>query len=433
MTCETVLRLGQAVAQVCKQETGGRHRVVIGKDTRRSGDMLESALTAGICSMGVEVLLAGVLPTPAIAFLTRDLGASTGAVISASHNSFEDNGIKLFAHTGFKLPDAAEHEIEQFVAREGPPDAPVAPSALGKTDRLADAAERYKAFVKGTLPRGLTLAGLRVVIDAAHGAAYRVAPEVFEALGAEVVAVGVTPDGENINRGCGAVHPEQLRQTVVTQRAQLGVALDGDADRVILVDERGDVVDGDEALAMVAAEMLAHGTLKHATVVATVMSNIGLEVALRERGASLVRVQVGDRYVVEAMRGNGCNLGGEQSGHLIFLDHSTTGDGIIAGLRVARLMIERRRPLSELKRVMTKFPQVLVNVPVKQRRDLSTIAPLQECVARITAALHDRGRVVIRFSGTEPLVRVMVEGEHGDRVSAYAEEIAAVIRAQLGT
>lgn len=431
VTCETVLRLGQAVAQLCKKAAGRRHRVVVGKDTRVSGDMLESALTAGICSMGVDVLLAGVLPTPGIAFLTRDLGATAGAVISASHNPFQDNGIKLFAATGFKLPDAVEQEIEQLVVNGGRDLPRAAATQVGKAGRVDDAPRRYKSFVKNTLPRELSLRGLKIVIDGAHGAAYRVGPEVFEELGAEVVAIGVSPDGENINRGCGAVHPECLQAAVVAERAQVGVALDGDADRIILVDERGEVVDGDEVLAMVAADMLAEGTLKHATVAATVMSNVGLEVALRERGAHLVRVAVGDRHVVEAMRRNGYNLGGEPSGHLIFLDHHTTGDGIVAGLNVTRLMVERQRPLSELKRVMSKFPQVLLNVPVKERRDLQAIRPLQQAMARIAAALNDRGRVLVRYSGTEPVVRVMVEGEHPEQVSEYAAEIAAVIRAEL--
>lgn len=430
MSCETALRLGQAVALLCRRAAARRHRIVIGKDTRVSGDMLESALSAGICSMGVDVLLAGVLPTPGIAFLTRDLGASAGAVISASHNPFQDNGIKLFARTGFKLPDAAERQIEELVGNHG--DLPLAAAnQLGRAGRVEDAAQRYKSFVKRTFPNGRSLDGLKIVIDAAHGAAYRVGPEVLAELGAEVVAIGVAPDGENINRGCGAVHPESLQATVVAERAQVGIALDGDADRVILVDEGGQVVDGDEVLAMVAASMLADGTLKQGTVVATVMSNLGLEMALRERGAHLIRVPVGDRYVVEEMLRKGYNLGGEQSGHLILLDRNTTGDGIVAALSVVRLMVERQRPLSELKSVMAKFPQTLLNVPVKERRELQAIPAVRTAIARIAAALGERGRVLVRYSGTEPLVRVMIEGERAEQVSAYAAEIAAILRTEL--
>jgi phosphoglucosamine mutase len=431
ITCETMLRLGRAVTHYCRRGGAAAPRIVIGRDTRLSGDMLERALTAGICSAGGEALLAGVVPTPAVAYLTRALQASAGAVVSASHNPFQDNGIKFFDASGFKLPDEAERDIERVVLDGDRTELAAPAGALGTGRAIDDAAARYIEFLKGLVPNELILQGVRVAVDCAHGAAYRVGPELFRQLGAQVVAIGVAPDGVNINREGGATHPQRLQETVRAERAQLGIALDGDADRLILVDETGEVVDGDEVLAIVATDMLAHGTLKQGTVVATVMSNLGLEVALRDRGARLVRVQVGDRYVVEEMRQHGYNLGGEQSGHLVFLDHSTTGDGLLAALRVVRLMTDSQRPLSELKRVMTRFPQVLLNVTVKARRNLDDVQLVQQALTRVREALNDRGRVLVRYSGTEPLVRVMVEGEETDAVRAYAEEIAAVIRAEL--
>jgi len=432
MSAESALRLGRAAARVCRQNGPGRQHVVIGKDTRCSGDMLESALAAGICSAGVDAVLAGILPTPAIAFLTRSTGAGAGAVISASHNPFPDNGIKFFARSGFKLPDEAEEQIEQLLLSGNTADARPTGSEIGRVSALADAGIRYKEFLKACFPRHRSLAGLKIVVDCAHGAAYRVGPELLRELGAGVVAIGASPDGTNINSRCGAVHPEGLQQATRAEGAQLGVALDGDGDRAIFVDETGTVVDGDEVLAMVAAEMLARGTLKHATVVATIMSNIGLELALRERGARLVRVKVGDRYVVEEMLRGEYNLGGEQSGHLVFLDHTTTGDGLVAALTVAALMLEHQRPLSALKQVMTKFPQVLLNVPVARRAELDSLGKVRKMIDRVRAELGERGRVVVRHSGTEPLVRVMVEGEHVSRVQTYAEDIAAAVREELG-
>ncbi|MFI5397208.1 MAG: phosphoglucosamine mutase [Candidatus Binatia bacterium] len=433
VTAETTLRLGRAVAHFCRKDVTGRQRIVVGKDTRWSGDMLENALAAGICSLGVDVLLTGPVPTPAVAFLTRSTQAAAGAVISASHNPFQDNGIKFFAASGFKLPDEVEEGIEQLVFDDAADRLHPTGNEIGKVSHINDAGDRYRNFLKGFLPARLSLAGLKIVIDCAHGAAYRVGPELFRELGAEVVAIGVNPDGVNINQHCGAVHPERLQEAVIAERAHLGIALDGDADRGIFVDEAGAVVDGDEVLAMAATEMLARGTLKHATVVATVMSNIGLEVALRERGVRLVRVKVGDRYVVEEMRRHDYNLGGEQSGHLVFIDHSTTGDGLMSALTVARLLVERQRPLSELKRVMMKFPQVLLNVPVVRRGELETLPNVQRTLDKVAAELGDRGRVVVRYSGTEPLVRIMVEGEQQLQVQAYAHEIAAAIRSELVT
>lgn len=432
MTAPTALRLGRAVAQRCRRQGSEGQGIVVGKDTRWSGDMFETAVAAGICSAGVDVLLAGILPTPAIAFLTRSLAAGAGAVISASHNPFHDNGIKLFGPSGFKLSDEVEESIEQLALAADAGGRSPTGRDIGRVSVLDDAGERYKRSLKGCLPAGDTLAGIKMVIDCAHGAAHRVGPEVFRELGARVVAIGTSPDGENINLGCGALHPQRLQEAVQAEGAQLGVALDGDADRAIFVDETAAVVDGDEVLAMLAAEMLARGTLRHATVVATILSNIGLEIALRERGARVARVNVGDRYVVEEMLRHGYNLGGEQSGHVVLLDHATTGDGLVAALTVVRLMLERQRPLSALRRVMTKFPQVLLNVPVGRRTELNSLPSVRQGIERVRTQLGDRGRVVVRYSGTEPLVRVMVEGEQPQRVQAYAEEIAAVLRAELG-
>ena len=429
MTCETALRLGRAVAQRCRSNDDRRHRIVIGRDTRLSGGMLEGALAAGICSAGVDVLLAGVLPTPGVAFLTRRMQASAGAVISASHNPFEDNGIKFFAATGFKLPDEDEQRIESAVASDRADDRRPTAAQVGRVTSLPDAAARYAEFLATRCPP--TLDGLVVAIDCGHGAAYRVGPDVFRRLGAEVVALGVDPDGTNINRDCGALHVGQLQETVRQRQAHIGIALDGDADRIIVVDEHGAVADGDELLAMLAGAMLARGTLRHATVVGTVMSNMGLEVALRAQGVRLVRTAVGDRYVVEEMRRHDYNLGGESSGHLILLDQSTTGDGLLAGLAVVRLMMEHHRPVSELRKAMSKFPQQLINVRVKEKRDLDGVPAVRQTIERIVAQLNERGRVLVRYSGTEPVVRVMVEGEDAAQVRAYAAEIAAAIRTHV--
>jgi phosphoglucosamine mutase len=433
ITCETALRVGRALVHSCQRSGVQRPRIVVGRDTRLSGDMLERALTAGVCSAGGDALLAGIVPTPAVAYLTRTMQAHAGTVVSASHNPFQDNGLKFFDATGFKLPDAAEQSIERLLVNGDVSALTASATALGTARRIDDAGQRYIEFLETLAPPGTPFKGMRVVIDCAHGAAYSVGPDLLRRLGADVVALGTAPDGMNINHDVGATHPQRLQATVRAEQADAGVALDGDADRLILADEQGDIVDGDEVLAIAAADMLARGSLKHGTVVATVMSNLGLEVALHERGARLVRVPVGDRYVVAEMRQHGYNLGGEQSGHLIFLDHGTTGDGLLAALQVLRLIVERQRPLSELKHAMTRFPQVLLNVPVQARRDLDGVEPVQQAIARIRAVLNDRGRVLVRYSGTEPLVRVMVEGEDGNTVQAYAEELAAAIRAALAS
>jgi phosphoglucosamine mutase len=393
--------------------------------------MLETAMASGICSMGVDVLLMGPMPTPGIAFLTRSLRADAGVVISASHNPFQDNGVKIFSRDGFKLPDRVEEEIESLVRKQKIDHLRPTATAIGKAFRIDDALGRYNVFVKNTFPRHLTLEGMKIVVDCAHGAAYKVAPEVLEELGAQVIPLGVDPDGENINRECGALYPQEVQRLVRQEGAQIGVALDGDGDRAVLVDEKGEVVDGDFVMAISACEMLRAGRLRQGTLVATVMSNLGLEVAIKNVGGQLVRVAVGDRYVVEEMLRGGYNLGGEQSGHVIFLDHTTTGDGLITFLALVAIILERGLPLSELKRVMHKFPQVLINLPVRERRDLKVVPPVAAIIQEVSRALGEKGRVLVRYSGTEPLVRVMVEGEDEGHVRRYAEEIAGVVRRQL--
>jgi len=432
MTSETVVRLGRAIAHVVKRSPR-RHKIIIGKDTRLSGYMLESALTSGICSMGVDVLLVGPMPTPGIAFLTRSMRADAGVMISASHNPFQDNGIKFFDSSGFKLPDEVEREVEQLVLNGAT--AAIRPTAqeVGKAFHIGDALGRYNVFVKNTFPKHLTLDGVKLVIDCANGAAYRVGPEVLAELGADVVAVGVEPNGENINRDCGALHPARLAARVSAEGAHLGVALDGDADRAILVDEHGEVVDGDEVLAMVGLALHEAGRLPGNGVVATVMSNLGLELALRERGIGLLRAAVGDRFVVEEMVRGGYVLGGEQSGHIVFLEHSTTGDGLVTALAVLALMVESGKPLSALRGAMRRLPQQLLNVRVRERRELATLPGVQGAIARVNVALGTRGRVLVRYSGTEPLVRIMVEGEQLAEVERYCEEIAAALREAVGT
>ena len=432
MTSETALRLGRALAHVNKRSPH-RHKILIGKDTRLSGYMLETAMASGICSMGVDVLLVGPLPTPGIAFLTRSLRADAGVVISASHNPFQDNGIKFFSRGGFKLPDELEAEIEALVLGDSIDALRPTATEIGKAFRIDDAVGRYNVFAKNTFPRHLTLDGLTIAVDCGNGAAYKVAPEVLEELGARVIPLGVEPDGENINQNCGALHPGALQRTVKAAGAHVGVALDGDADRAILVDEQGSIVDGDEILAMLAADLHARGDLKRETLVATVMSNLGLHVAMRERGIRLATTPVGDRYVVDEMTRGGFNLGGEQSGHVVFLDHNTTGDGLITALAVLALVVETGHPLSELRKVMRRFPQVLLNVPVDAKPDLATVPSVVEAVKQAEGTLGERGRVLVRYSGTETLLRVMIEGEREGQIRDLAEGIAAAARRALGT
>jgi phosphoglucosamine mutase len=433
MTSEVMLELGRALAMVFRLGPNPErsHRVLIGKDTRRSGYMLEDALAAGLCSMGVDVLQVGPIPTPGLAFLTVDMRCEAGAMISASHNPFEDNGVKFFSEDGFKLPDELEKQIETLMFSEElnrhRPDG----SAIGRAQRIDDAGGRYIVFLKKTFPKDLSLKGLRIAVDCAHGAAYRVAPTVLEELGADVIPIGVGPNGTNINENCGALHPQNVARAVKTYRADLGIALDGDADRVILTDERGEIVDGDQVLAMCAIDLKLRGGLRKDTVAATVMSNVGLEIALAREGIALLRTDVGDRYVVEAMQREDLNLGGEQSGHMIFLDHNTTGDGMLTALQVLALMRRQDRPLSALATIMEPLPQVLKSVRVREKRPIADLKA-QATITRIQHDLDGKGRVLVRYSGTEPVARVMLEGVDRRTIDALAEEVCSDIRKEIG-
>jgi phosphoglucosamine mutase len=431
MTAEVALQLGQAVAHVFRSGRGS-HRILIGKDTRLSGYMFEDALAAGVCSMGVDVIQVGPMPTPAMAFLTTDMRCDAGVMISASHNPYQDNGIKFFARDGFKLPDEVERQIEGLIASGELERLRSDPDEIGRARRIDDAAGRYVVFLKKTFPLQLTLDGLRVVLDCANGAAYKVGPTVLSELGAEVFPLGIEPNGRNINRDCGSLHPERLAAKVQELRADVGIAVDGDADRVVLVTEQGEVVDGDALLALCARDLHERGMLRGRGVVATVMSNLGLERALAELGLELVRTQVGDRYVVEEMRRSGYNLGGEQSGHVVFLDHNTTGDGLLTALQVLAVLRRKERPLSELVRGVERFPQVLLNIGVANKRPLEELPELVRHVRQVEDALAGRGRVLIRYSGTERKARVMVEGDDEERVRTYAQELAATLRRVLG-
>ncbi len=430
MTPETALRLGRAITLVARRGGRKRPRVVIGKDTRLSGYMIETALSAGICAMGGHVMLSGPIPTPAVANLTHSMRADAGVVISASHNPFGDNGIKIFGSDGFKLPDAEELEIERLLEDSIVDRGPTG-SGVGDAIRIEDAAGRYVVYAKATFPTELTLNGLRVVVDAAHGAAYRVAPAVFSELGAEVVSLGVRPNGRNINRQCGALHPEHVCHEVVKRKAHLGIALDGDADRVIIVDEKGEIIDGDAVMALCATRMLRAKKLAKKTLVATVMSNMGLEKAIQAAGGRLVRTPVGDRYVVEEMRRQKLAFGGEQSGHLVFLDHATTGDGIVAALQVLAIMVREERPASELARVMERFPQVLESVTLPARRPIADMPLLSKSIAQIERKLGSKGRVLVRWSGTEPKLRFMAEGPKRDQLQTMVAELAQAARKDL--
>ncbi|CAN5395864.1 phosphoglucosamine mutase [soil metagenome] len=424
MTPETVLALGRAIAHVAGRGKAHAPRILIGKDTRLSGYMIEQALASGICAMGGRVILCGPIPTPAVAHLTTSQRADAGIVISASHNPYDDNGIKIFGADGFKLPDAVEAEIERLVAEGNDSPSPTGPG-IGRAEKQEDARGRYVVFAKHTFPRDLTLDGVRIVVDAAHGAAYRVAPMVFQELGATVHAIGVKPNGVNINRDCGALHPDNVRAEVVKRGAHIGIALDGDADRLIVVDEKGQIVDGDAVMAMCATHMHDGGSLKKKTVVATVMSNLGLARALEAKGLRLLRTQVGDRHVVDAMRKGGYNLGGEQSGHLVFLDHASTGDGTVAALQVLALMLRADRPLSQLAgSAMERVPQVLHNITLGARLPLEEMKHLAARSAKVEKALGNAGRLLVRWSGTEPKLRIMLEGPDEDRLRAWAEELA---------
>ena len=424
MTPETALKVAMAVGE-CFKNGAHKHLVVIGKDTRLSGYMLEPALTAGFVTMGMDVVLVGPLPTPAIAMLTRSLRADIGVVLSASHNPYVDNGIKLFGRDGYKLSDEIEGKIESSLSKG--PSRRAIPAELGRVKRLDDAGGRYIEFVKQSFPRGLRLDGLRIVVDCAHGAAYKVAPTVFWELGAEVFALGVSPDGLNINRECGALSPEQMRREVLARRADIGIALDGDADRLIIADERGVILDGDQLMALIATGLARAGRLVGGALVATVMSNLGLERFLAGQDIKLHRAAVGDRYVVEKMRSLGCNLGGEQSGHIILADYATTGDGLIAALQVLASIVETGRPASEICRLFTPVPQHSSSVRHGQVLPLGRRV-VKEAIAGGESRLGSAGRVVVRPSGTEPVIRVMAEGEDEELVAAVVEDICAAIR-----
>jgi len=431
MTSETAMQLGRAAAHLFMRRAG-RHQIVIGKDTRVSGYMLESALTSGICSMGVDVLLVGPMPTPAIAFLTRSLRADAGVMISASHNPYQDNGIKFFSNDGLKLPDDMEARIEQLILSNEIAHLRPTADAIGKAFRIDDAEGRYIEFVKRSLPKELDFQGVKLVVDCANGAAYKVAPTVLRELGARVEVIGNKPDGMNINAGCGAVHPDSLRQAVLQHGADLGVALDGDADRAIFVCEQGKVIDGDHIMAALSLDLHRYGALAKNTVVGTVMSNFGLEKAMTQAGITLVRTAVGDRYLLERMLADGYNFGGEQSGHFIFLDHNTTGDGLISALQVLSLMKRTQRPLSELAKAMTAVPQVLLNVKVSKKPDLESMPDLQQAIGESERKLNGNGRVVVRYSGTEPLLRIMIEGEQDGFIRQEADRLAQVVKTHIG-
>ena len=451
MTGEVAMAVGRAVAHVLRNQRMPlvrssvpiglkplessrpvrRAKIVVGKDTRLSGYMIEQAISSGLCSMGADVILIGPLSTPGVAFVTQSMRADAGIMISASHNPYYDNGIKIFSADGYKLPDEMEEEIERLVlTKEIDKYRPTA-DLVGKAQRIDDVHNRYLVFLKALFPKDMDLIGTRIALDCANGAAYKVAPLVFEELGAEVIKKGVNPNGLNINDKCGALHPEAIAGATVEYRADIGISLDGDGDRCILSDENGEIVDGDQIIGLCAMQMAEEGTLRKSTVVTTPMSNIGLELSLRERGISMVRAQVGDRYVVDAMRKNGFCLGGEQSGHIVFLDQSTTGDGIVAALKVLEAMRRTGRPLSELKKAIKLFPQVREDVRVSRKEPFENIPEISQAISAAHDALKDRGRIFVRYSGTEPLARVMVEGEDHAQIQGIARTVAHAIQKHL--
>ena len=424
ITPEFILKLGWAVGRTLRSR--GFNKVVIGKDTRISGYMFESALEAGLSAAGANIALLGPMPTPGIAYLTRTLRACAGIVVSASHNPYYDNGIKFFSRDGQKLPDETEERIEELLER---PLETVEPDALGKAERIVDASGRYIEFCKSTIPAGSSLAGMKIVVDCGHGATYHIAPSVFNELGATVIPIGASPDGLNINLDCGSTKPEKMRETVQEENADLGIALDGDGDRVIMVDHRGEILDGDDLLFIIARDRLRVGSHFNA-IVGTLMTNLGLEMALRALGLELHRVQVGDRYVMERMLAENLILGGENSGHIICRDRTTTGDGIISALQVLAAMLHSEKSLHDLKAGMTKYPQTLINVSVSGAVDIQR-PPILEAVRATEAQMGDHGRVLLRPSGTEPVVRVMVEGPDATVVERHARELATVVRDTL--
>jgi len=438
VTAETALKLGRAAAYVFKnlerQSRGrGKHKIVIGKDTRLSGYMLENAISSGILSMGVDVLFIGPLPTPGAAYATRSLRADAGIVITASHNPYADNGIKFFRADGYKLDDKLEDEIENLVFSGEIENIRPTADAVGKAVRIDDALGRYIEFAKASFPRGLTLEGVRIVVDCAHGAAYKSTPCVLRELGAEVMVYGNQPNGMNINQDCGSMHPEAVCRKVVEHKAQLGIAHDGDADRVLLCDEQGNLIDGDDIMAIAALDMLAQKTLAEKTLVTTVMSNAGLEAAIKTAGGKMVRTAVGDRNVIDEMLRHGFNFGGEQSGHLIFRDFGTTGDGLVAALQMLRIVKARQTPLSRLAKCWTRFPQLVTNVKVREKKPFEQLDGVLKLVRQAEAELKSAGgRVLLRYSGTEPKARLLLEGRDAKILEKWSDKICAAIQKQIG-
>jgi phosphoglucosamine mutase len=434
MTAEVALQVGRATAHYFRgkgNRVDKRSIILIGKDTRRSSYMIEQALAAGVTSQGAMALLVGPMPTPGVAFLTRSMRADAGIVVSASHNTYEYNGIKLFGHDGFKLPDDVEAEIERLVLSTELQESLPTGAHLGKAKRIDDALGRYVVHAKSAFPHNLDLNGMRIVLDCAHGAAYKIAPIVFEELGAEVIILGNQPDGTNINKDAGALYPQAMAAAVQKYRADMGIALDGDADRAIMADDQGQVVDGDQVMAILAMDLAERGQLAGNKIVTTPMSNMGLEIALRKKGISVLQAGVGDRAVVELMLKEKCNLGGEQSGHIIYLDKGSTGDGIVAGLSMLGVIRSSGKPLSQLRNVMTIVPQVLRNVKVTRKLPLEDLKEVSQAIEAAKGSLGNSGRLLVRYSGTEPLCRVMIEGEDSQLISRLADEIAQKISVAL--
>lgn len=431
ITCEMAINIGRAVAYLFCAGTG-RSKIVIGKDTRISGDMIEYALVSGICSMGVDAVLTDVLPTPGIAYMTSSMGANAGIVISASHNPFYDNGIKIFNKEGFKLSDEKEEEIENIVLKGKTASMCRSINDTGRAYKIEDSANKYADFLKSSFPEGFSLKGMKIVIDCANGATYQVSPELFKELGADVESIYTEPDGKNINENCGSQHPEALIEIVLKKEADMGLAFDGDGDRLIAVDEKGNVTTGDQILAVCANMMKQKGKLKNNLVISTIMSNMGLKAAFNDMSIKHIMADVGDRYVMEQMISSGAVLGGEDSGHVIFLDHQTTGDGILSALKLIESMKFESKPLSELKKVMTVFPQALINVEVKSKPEINSLTVVQEAVKSVEKNLGEKGRVLVRYSGTQPVCRVMVEGPTEEKTQRYCERISDVIKSEIG-
>ena len=430
MTTEVALNVGRAIAYLSKRK-GHAPKIIIGKDTRLSGDMFESAIISGICSMGVNAISVGVIPTPGIAFLTHNMRADAGIVISASHNPSQDNGIKIFNSEGFKLSDEKENRIEELIFANNMHKLHPVPKELGKVSRLDDAAGRYVDFLKSTFPQEINPEGMKVVLDCSNGATYRVAPEVFAELGVEVTILFNQPDGKNINLNCGSQHTEALTAEVLRQKADVGFAFDGDGDRMLAVDDKGNVLTGDRMLAICSAIFKKEGKLKNNLVVRTVMSNLGLSVAFQGLGIDSVFAKVGDRFVLEEMLSRGAIIGGEDSGHLIFLQHHTTGDGLITALQVLAAMKKKCKPLSALASIMTVFPQMLINLDVKRKPEIETVPEIMAAIKKVEKALGDKGRVLVRYSGTQNMCRVMVEGPTKEATQTYCRQIADVVRKML--